>query len=461
MTDSELAQIAHLMRRAGFGTRRDELEAYAAQGYEAVVEDLLRPEDFPDVDVDVLSRWGSIPGWDRFPGTWLYRMVNTGRPLATKMALFWHHVFPTATEKSLIFVRDQIEMFHRLGMSDMRTILTSLSSDPSMIMWLDNQENHRTEINENYGRELLELFSLGVGNYTEDDVKAVAHSFTGWSFLEPIPAGNREGGFPTRFLYFDEDHDETPKTFLGESGRFNGEDVVDIIVRQPACARFVARHLYTFFVADEPQVAAWNETPPQDPEAVDILVKAYFESGGELRPVLRTLFNSDFFKEARFKRVKSPAEHVAAVVKLVGTYRFPELGQDVHGGAMGVMGQSLMNPLTVEGWHTGTAWIDGGTLNERVNYAVEQVSDATRPGIKDIVDRLSRETPLSPPQFVERSLELAGHVAVDGDTLDTLLEYAESGGTLSFTNGGGEKDGEARVLRMLQLIVSAREYQFN
>ena len=461
MADSELAQIAHLMRRAGFGTRRDELEAYAAQRYEAVVEDLLRPEDFPDVDVDVLSRWGSIPGWDRFPGTWLYRMVNTGRPLATKMALFWHHVFPTATEKSLIFVRDQIEMFHRLGMSDMRTILTSLSSDPSMIMWLDNQENHRTEINENYGRELLELFSLGVGNYTEDDVKAVAHSFTGWSFLEPIPAGNREGGFPTRFLYFDEDHDETPKTFLGESGRFNGEDVVDIIVRQPACARFVARHLYTFFVADEPQVAAWNETPPQDPEAVDILVKAYFEFGGELRPVLRTLFNSDFFKEARFKRVKSPAEHVAAVVKLVGTYRFPELGQDVHGGAMGVMGQSLMNPLTVEGWHTGTAWIDGGTLNERVNYAVEQVSDATRPGIKDIVDRLSRETPLSPPQFVERSLELAGHVAVDGDTLDTLLEYAESGGTLSFTNGGGEKDGEARVLRMLQLIVSAREYQFN
>ncbi len=461
MADNELAQIAHLMRRAGFGTRPDELEACAARGYEAVVEDLLRPEDFPDVDVDVLSRWGSVPGWDRFPGTWLYRMVNTGRPLATKMALFWHHVFPTATEKSLIFVRDQIEMFHELGLSDMRTILTKLSSDPAMIMWLDNQENHRTQINENYGRELLELFSLGVGNYTEDDVKAVAHSFTGWSFLEPIPAGNREGGFPTRFLYFDEDHDEAPKSFLGESGRFNGEDVVDIIVKQPACARFISRHLYTFFVADEPQVAAWNETPPQDPRAIDILVDAYFESGGELRPILRTLFNSDFFKEARFKRVKSPAEHVAAVVKLVGTYRFPELGGDEHSNAMGMMGQNLMNPLTVEGWHTGKDWIDGGTLNERINYAVEQVSDAGRPGIKEIIERIKATAPLTPAEFVERSLALAGYVSVDQDTRDNLIESAESGGALSFGNGDGQDSGEARVLRMLQLIVSAREYQFN
>lgn len=468
MADSDMAQIAHLMRRAGFGTRRDELEAYAEKGYEAVVEDLIQAQDWADVDVDLLSRWAGCNGGldkygqhNRYPGSWLYRMVNSTPPLPVKMALFWHHVFPTATEKSLIFVRDQIDMFHRIGLSDIRTILTSISSDPSMIMWLDNQENHRTAVNENYGRELLELFSMGVGNYTEDDVKAAARSFTGWSFLEPIPSGNREGGFPTDFLYFQNDHDETNKTFLGESGKFNGEDIVDIIITQPACARFISRHLYTFFVADEPQVASWNETPPQDPEAIDILVKAYFESGGELRHILRTLFNSDFFKESLFMRIKSPAEYVAAVVKLIGTYRFPELRPDRHTGAMGLMGQTLMNPLTVEGWHTGKDWIDCGTLNERVNYAVEQVSDATNPGIKDIIDRLRAETPLSPTKFVNRALELTGHVSIKPDTRDTLLDYAKFNNGLKSTEGLKSDHLENRIVRMLQLIVSTREYQFN
>ena len=230
-----------------------------------------------------------------------------------------------------------------------------------MIMWLDNQENHQAAINENYGRELLELFSMGVGNYTEEDVKAAAHAFTGWSFHTPIPGGStREGGFPTAFLYRSSDHDKDSKDFLGERGRFNGEDVITIIIKQPATARFVSRHLYNFFVADEPAVASWNETPPQDPEAIDFLVRSYFDSGGNFRSILRDLFNAEFFKNARFKRVKSPIELIMGVIKLVDEdlRSFPEHSFNRHGRS-GHMGQNLMNPLTVEGWHTGKEWIDG------------------------------------------------------------------------------------------------------
>ncbi|MDP7105396.1 MAG: DUF1800 family protein, partial [SAR202 cluster bacterium] len=177
------------MRRAGFGATRDELEELAEKGYEAAVEDLLHPERFPEQeDMDLLRRYGGAVGNGHYHGEWEHRMVNSQRPLAEKMALFCHQVFATATEKSKIHVYDQIDMFRRIGLLDLRTILTGLSADPAMLMWLDNQENFKGEPNENYGRELLELFSMGVGNYTEEDVKASAMAFTGWTFETPIPA---------------------------------------------------------------------------------------------------------------------------------------------------------------------------------------------------------------------------------------------------------------------------------
>ena len=179
------------------------------------------------------------------------------------------------------------------------------------------------------------------------------------------------GFYPTHFVYRPDDHDESVKTFLGKTGRFNGEDIVEAIVKKPATARFIARHLYNFFVADEPQVPAWNQMPPLDPQAISALSAAYFDSGGDLRAMLRVLFNAAFFKEARFRKVKSPAELVASTMKLVGTYRFPDPGLLTLATASNVMGQSLLNPPTVEGWHTGKEWIDGGTLNERVNAFVD------------------------------------------------------------------------------------------
>ena len=465
MGENRLALTAHLMRRAGFGATREELETLAERDYEGLVEDLVNPERFPTVDEDVLERYyGWLEGVQGkvWAGVWIYRMVNSQRPLEEKMALFWHHVFATGVSKSdhPPSSIQQIRMFRRLGLGDLRTILLEISKDPAMIFWLDNNENHAGDPNENYGRELLELFSMGVGNYSETDIKMAARAFTGWTFDQPL--GLYPCGFyPSKFSYREDDHDGSEKTFLGERGQFDGEEIIDIIVRQPATARFVARHLYNFFVADEAQVPAWDTLPPRDPEAVDTLVKAYFDSGGDMRSVMRTLLNSEFFKEAQFQRVKSPVELLVGVLKLVDTNRFPDTNVMSYPTATAVMGQQLLNPPTVEGWHTGKEWIDGGTLNERVNFAVNQVADATKPGVQSIIERLEKDGgALAPSEFVDRCLDLAGPLEASEETREALLRYAESGGDLDMTSAGDGESARARIVRMLQLIVASREYQF-
>ena len=344
MSNNGISDIAHLMRRAGFGATRSELEALSAKGYEAVVEELVTPNSVPEFEYDITGRYygGEI---HIGPGGWLYRMLNNERQLQEKMALFWHHVFATGWSKVShpMALDRQVGMFHSIGLSDLRTILIELSKDPAMIFWLDNNENVKGEPNENYGRELLELFSMGVGNYTEQDIKMCARAFTGWTFTQPIPL-YPHGYHQSDFVYREDDHDSSEKSFLGETGRFNGEDIVDIIVKQPATARFIARHLYNFFVADEPQVPSWNDTAPQDPAAIGILVEAYFDSGANMSDVLRVLFNSDFFKEAQFKKVKSPIELVTGVMKLVGTHTFPRPGMIGYIAEATLMGQRLMDP---------------------------------------------------------------------------------------------------------------------
>ena len=462
MADSDRAGIAHLMRRTGFGATHDELDDYAVMGYQAVVENLLHPERSPEVEEDLLRRYWDGESIQMAASSWLYRMVITRRPLEEKIALFWHHVFATGYQKgehTPSMVR-QIEMFRCVGLSSMREILTDLSQDPAMIFWLDNNENHKNEPNENYGRELLELFSMGVGNYTEQDIKTVARSFTGWTFTQPIPI-YPYGHHTPQFVYREDDHDDGVKTFLGEQGRFNGEDIIEIIARQPATAQFVSRHLYNFFVADEPPVPSWSIEPAKDSEAVSVMANSYLESDGNIASILRVMFNSDFFKEARFKKVKCPAELVAGTIKLAGASRLPERDLLELDTATTAMGQQLYNPPTVEGWHTGHEWIDGGTLNERVNFSVNELADATKPGIASFIDRMAAAGgPLSPDDFVDRCLDLVGPLQVDDLTRRSLLRHAESGGPLAFDTESQREKSSARVCRMLQLVVSTREYQF-
>ena len=462
-TDREL--VAHLMRRAGFGVSQDEIDSLASREYEDIVEDLLNPERFPAPEEDIARRyWIALnnPDGPNYPAYWIYRMVNTERPLEEKMTLFWHHLFPTSAGKSSDPPSSnvQIEMFRRNALADFETILLDLARDPAMIYFLDNCENHNGEPNENWGRELLELFSMGVGNYTEDDIKNASRAFTGWTFTQPIPL-DPYARYPSEFLYLENDHDDSEKTFLGETGPFNGEDIIAIIVKQSATAKFLSRHFYNFFVADEPQVPAWDKVPPLDPGAIEILVKAYFDSNGEISAMLRALFNSDFFKNARFKKVKSPTELVVGTVKIAGGMKFPEPGHTGMAAATAAMGQGLQLPPTVEGWHTGKEWIDGGTLTERVNFAVNQLSDPAAESTRKIVDKLiAAAGTASPAQLVEACVAATGCSNVTDETRAAFIEAATMEGDLSFETEAETEASAARIASMLQSVVSSIEYQF-
>ena len=471
MANNEIALMAHLMRRAGFGETRDELEARVAKGYEATVEELVHPENQPDVDLDFMLRYRpeyhALANIHTTQQSWVYRMINTGRPLQEKMALFWHGILCTGQAKvdHARQVMLYIDMFRQHGLGNFKNLLMELSKHPTMVQYLDNVDNHKGAINENYGRELLELFSLGVGmdgqlNYTEDDVKACSRAFTGWN-IEPTFPIFPYGRSPWRFRYDPADHDNGEKTFLGQTGRWNGEDIIEIIIGQAATARFMARHLYNFFVADEPQVPAWKDAPPRDIEAIRTLERTFTENNYELRPVLRTLFNSDSFKNARFQKMKSPAEVVVGTMKLVKEHTelkpglFPIMLETVY------MGQELLNPPTVEGWHTGREWIDSGTLVERINFVADQVGNPDLPGIKLIVDRMSAGTStMSPEEFVDGCLDLMGPLEVSEKTGDSLIEYARSGAALRRGSEEERSRFARRVVGMLQLIVATAEYQY-
>ena len=466
MPETHLATVAHLLRRAGFGAGRTEVELYAAKPYEEIVEDLLSPEKAPEYDSDLISRhlMGTVTG-DSYPqiqAAWIYRMINTPRPLEERMTLFWHHIFATGYTKSedALVCAKQIDMFRSICLSDMKTILISLSKDPNMTFWLDNSENHKDSPNENYGREIMELFSMGIGNYTEEDIKNAARAFTGWTFSQNIPL-YPFGSYSPAFEFRQDDHDYGEKHFLGEVGDFDGDDIVDIIVRQPATAKFISRHLYNFFVEDEAQVPAWSIQEPRNPEAIETLSKTFHDTGGNIREVLRVLLNSDFFKEARFKKIKSPVDFVVGTVKLTGTHTIPEPDLVNLAAATSLMGQTLMDPPTVESWHTGPEWIDSGTLTDRINFAVEQIGDIESAGIKDLINRIkSKGDEISPSDFVNNCLELLGHMEVDDKTKQGLMEFAEKVGGLKFTTSDQEQESLENIKQMLQMSVSSPEYQF-
>jgi len=461
----DLALMAHLMRRAGFGAAREELERRVAKGYEATVEELLHPEEQFAVDEEELYRYfpsleGALAPVSN-QADWIYRMINTERPLEEKMALFWHQLFATGNSKvdNPPELTVQIRMFRRQGLGSFPELLKELAKNPAMIYWLDNNGNHMGAINENWGRELLELFSMGVGNYSEDDIKEASRAFTGWTIAPKIPR-NPLGRFYWSYEYKPEDHDDGEKTFLGHSGRLDGDDVIDIVVQQPATARFLARHLYNFFVADEPQVPAWDITPPGDPDAIQTLVDAYNESNYDIRSVLGVLFNSDFFKNARFARVKSPVELVIGTARLAGNFNGPRPGYPSLASECNFQGQELINPPSVESWHTGQEWIDGGALVRRVNFAAKFLGDTSLPGIKSIIGRLRDRGTLSPDQIVDGCLDLVGSMEACETTRDELLAQAQEGGDLRWDTEEDARESERRVGIILALIAASRDYQF-
>jgi hypothetical protein len=465
MSDTNLELMAHLMRRAGFGASRDELERRVTVGYEETVEELLHPETQEPVDYYEFLRY--FPLWWK-PGTmggnghagWVWRMINTQAPLQEKLCLFYHQLFATGVAKVDHYdeIEKMIDMFRARGLDNYKTILMEIARSPAMIYWLDNHENHATSVNENWGRELLELFTMGIGNYTETDVRECSRAFTGWTVVHKLPRFHM-GRFDWEFDYRPEDHDDGEKTFLGHTGNFNGEEIVDIILAQPATANFIARHLYSFFVADEAQVPAWSVTPPNDPEAVQFIADALMDNDYHIETILRMIFNSDFFKAALFTKVKNPTEVVIGTLRLVGNTERPSPQLIGWSHEIAYMGQDLMNPPSVEGWHSGIEWINSGTLMKRTNFVAELISEHDRPGVASIIGRL-KSVDSSPEAVVDACLDVMGPLEIPADAREELIEHARALGQFDWSNDSLEEGGAAKVSEILQLIVSLREYQF-
>ena len=460
---ADLAMISHLLRRSGFGATREELQRYAAQGYEATVEELINPPDENAAGkTALLIRYNPsslLPGGVTVPGqyNWMYHMITTQRPLEEKMSLFWHHVFATANSKldGADQLVEQIVLFRKIGMGSYRDILLEVSKDPTMLFWLDNNENHRYAVNENWGRELLELFSMGVSNYTEVDVREAARAFTGWN-IEPRLPRQPYWRFPWKFEYRAEDHDDGEKTFLGRTGNFNGEDIINIILEEPATARFICRHLYNFFVADDVQVPAWTIEPARDEEALEMMIDSFIESGYEMKSVLRTIFNSEFFKNAQYAKIKSPAEVVAGTLRLTESNMFPGPDLPEIGPQTAYMGQDLLNPPSVEGWYTGQEWINSGSLLARINFVADHVANTGLPGVQNIIGYMMSDGVKTPGDFVDSALEHMGYLEVGPETRQQLLDYAESEGNLDWNDA----KSDTRVGEMLALVGATTEYQF-
>ena len=277
---------------------------------------------------------------------WANRMLATNRPLEEKLTLFWHGHFATGENKTRDYrmMLRQNEMFRSHAAGNLHELLVGILKDPGMLVYLDNGENIKSHPNENFGRELLELFSMGVGNYSERDVREAARSFTGWTnnVLE--------------FKFDADQHDAGQKTFLGQTGPFNGEDIIDIILKQPVTAEFVSAKLYRFFVRDDvsPPVRAG-------------LGRTFRDSGYQVKPLLKQIFLSrDFYSDAATAtQIKSPVQLVVSTYKKLGLREVPTIPD--FGRMTSGLGQALFDPPNVAGWAGGRTWITPSTLLQRGN----------------------------------------------------------------------------------------------
>ena len=391
---------AHLLERAGFGGTPEEIARFAAMTPEAAVDLIVNYEQIADTlppfehsgiwdeamlaDADLHLRFddvmakaaevGEVYGevvreegprklqditdalyykylssnreWQRVAQWWAERMLTSPRPLEEKMTLFWHGHFATEELKNDDYrlMLQQNMTLRQLASSDMSSLLIAMSKDPAMLLYLDNKLNVKGHANENYAREILELFSLGIGNYTENDIKEAARAFTGW----------RNQGLT--FIDDRAQHDEGMKTVFGQTGNWDGEDVVDLILQQEAAGEFIAGKIYRFFVREE-----------ISEQMLDELAARLRDDNYALKPFLRALFLSqDFYSEPSLgTQIKSPVQFLVSTYRKLGLERIP--GTPYFPAATNLLGQALGNPPNVKGWDGGRAWLNPSTILLRNN----------------------------------------------------------------------------------------------
>jgi len=454
-------EISHLMRRIGFGGSKEEIDQLTNKSYDDAVDFLMDNSDENPVPTDLLRRYqidlSDVRSVNSSGAFWMYRLAHSKFPFDDKVALFWHRVFATGQNKLIQgkVMTTQIDMFKKHGLGSFENLLIELSKDPAMIMWLDNQDNHKDNINENYGREILELFSMGVGNYSEEDIKECSRAFTGWT-VENMPymaikmrnnTARPFGYVAWQFKFDQNDHDFGEKEFLGEKGNFNGEDIVKIICKQKATAKYLARHIYHFFVKDELPVPQWPHEEPVDPDAVNFIMDSYFKNNYNIKETLRDLFKSKYFRNENiyYKRIKSPAELVVNSVRLSGGFEIPS--EEVYKATIssGLMGQPLLNPTSVEGWQGGEEWINTGSVIERINFCSDVLGDSKKVLVRKILKRNPQKEDL-----LRISCEELGYFELHESTEKELISYI---------NDNEFKIDEEYVGILIKLIVSSREFQ--
>ena len=444
--------IAHLMRRAGFGCNFDQIEELSLLDYDDIVDQLLNPDFSLPEDQDLLERYfiASVEARTarHADPQWTWRLAKSKKQLEEKISLFWHGLLAVGGIKldHGLAMLEEIDLFRKHGLDKFKILLLKISQDPGMMYWLDNQNSHKGAPNENYGRELLELFSMGIdengeGAYSENDVKSAAKAFTGWA-SKPTPPPFFLGPFPMEFNFDENDHDNSEKEFLGEKGNFNGEDIVELVSKHPSTAKFICMRLYLYFVSEEEN---WDE--------INKLSEVYLTSDGDIKKVLEYIFKSDHFKsrEIMFKKVKSPSDLVFGVTRLVDRFEIPELDSAELATNTLLMGQFLLNPPSVEGWHEGEEWIDSGSLIERINYASDEISKKSSRGVKRIIEIIKSKKIASDEEFINVCLEALGYIEVSDRSYKIISEHLEI---------NKYENSEDKITDILRIIVSTPDFQY-
>jgi uncharacterized protein (DUF1800 family) len=390
-------RAAHLLRRAGFGANSAELDHYAAMSSTMMTQSVLNygqtsnatlEGQLPTLDFtsEKGPNAGAIQAW------WLQRMVQTARPLEEKMTLFWHGLLTSGLDKAgTAQMYTQNQLYRKMALGNFDDLLKAVSKDAAMMVYLDTENNRKGKPNENYARELMELFTTGIGHYTEDDVRESARAFTGWTLQ------GKQQRYTTSSVFNPKYFDSSPKTFMGKTGNFTGDDIVEMLVPLRATAERLTAKLFSFFAYPNPE-----------PEIVRHLADTFQQSHYNVGAVVREIFSMDAFYSAKAYRalIKGPVELAAQTLKATGS---DAKGYAAAAAATTAMGQTLFYPPNVAGWPSGTSWVNSSTLLTRLNF----VNGAT-----------SRMHAASPAQTVEQLTGTLLDANVSPTTRDGLHAFA-------------------------------------
>ena len=483
-------EIDHLLRRAGFGASPSDVETFRSMSTAAAVAYLVDFEGRPD---DVDARIG-LPDHARVTTSrdlfapdididdarqrWMFRMIHTRRPLQEKMALFWHNHFATAYSKLAVDSGErqaakmlahksgvlrgpqgQLELFRQYGLGNYRDLLLQVAQDAAMLVWLDGQSNTRARPQENFGREVMELFTVGVGNHTESDVYAAARVFTGWNLRQSEGYTRDEYGDMNayqEFVYNADQHDTTAKTFSfpiysngsrtipersESAGIQDGVDLITALAIHPETARRLARKFWNFFI---------SEIHPPDPAFVEGTAAVYLQSRTEIRPVVRHVLMSPWFNDpsVRYARYAWPAEFVARGIKEVGWQGF---SLDKVRAPMASMGMLLFEPPDVGGWPLGAGWFSTGTMLARTNFAAT-LAASQKEHLAVAVEPDGR----TPQALLAAMLDRVTPAPFDSAPQQALMSYLLAEGGWS----GSASQLNTRAAGLARLLVGCSEYQF-